>query len=148
MIDRFNRIHKGMGPRWGGEGWWQIKVFTLYRDDLIGYIGRKNYITIKVNYDRPTVNLLAPTNLRVYGKEKKTKKVNFEFRQNTYNFRIGWSTECRVYRKEWVRGGEGRGGDKLKFSGVVDTLSRLSADDNVFDNPLSPSKWALFTTAG
>ena len=43
-------------------------------------------------------------------------------------------TVCRVYRKEWVRGGEVRGGDKLKwevrggdklkFSGVVDTLSR------------------------
>ena len=32
-------------------------------------------------------------------------------------------TVCRVYRKEWVRGGEVRGGDKLKFSGVVDTLS-------------------------
>ena len=36
--------------------------------------------------------------------------------------------------------GEVWGGDKLKFPGVVDTLSRLSAVHNVFYNPLSPSK--------
>ena len=63
-------------------------------------------MAIKVNYDQPILGYIG--------------------RQNTFNFRIGWSTVCRVYRKEWVWWGEGRGGDtkkKVKFEFKQNTFN-------------------------
>ena len=38
----------------------QDRPFVKYDQPFIGYIGRKNYMAIKVNYDRPTVNYDRP----------------------------------------------------------------------------------------
>ena len=38
----------------------QDRPFVKYDQPFIGYIGRKNYMAIKVNDDRPTVNYDRP----------------------------------------------------------------------------------------